>query len=157
MKLADPWAGLVGCVTIWPLLDVRSRRVHGVATFAVVLLLTTFCDGNGSTEPSSADRAKFVDTWAGSYSCLGGAPTPDTLVIDLGGGALDFNIIIHAGSANPDTVSGDLTAPNLISVPQQSMGGAPGTAQIASQGTLLAYSQSGFGITCGGTNYARVP
>jgi hypothetical protein len=150
-------SALVGSVPIRSLLNVPSRRRPCVAALALAVLLTASCGGDGSTAPSSADRAKFVDTWAGSYSCLGGAPTPDTLVIGLGGGALDFNIIIHVGSANPGTVSGDLTAPNLISVPQQSMGGAPGTAQITSQGALLAYSQTGFGITCGGTNYARVP
>lgn len=89
--------------------------------------------------------------------CPGGAPTADTLVVALGGGALDFSIIIHAKFANPDTVTGSLTEPNKINVPQQSMGGAPGTAQITSQGTLLTYSQTGLGITCGGTDYAKVP
>jgi hypothetical protein len=130
-------------------------------TLAVALLnLLASCStpsSNESTGPTSADRAKFVGTWAGSYSCLGGAPTPDTLVIRLGSGALDFSIIIHAEFVFPDTVSGDLTGPNLIKVPQQTMGGFPGTAQITSQGALLAYSQTGLGITCGGTNYARVP
>lgn len=130
-------------------------------TLAVALLiLLASCSKQNSNEPtgpSSADRAKFVGTWAGSYSCLGGAPTPDTLVIRLGSGALDFSIIIHAEYAYPDIVSGDLTGPNLISVPQQTMGGFPGTAQITSQGALLEYSQTGLGITCGGTNYARVP
>ncbi|MGH2522246.1 MAG: hypothetical protein ACRDH2_07055 [Anaerolineales bacterium] len=58
---------------------------------------------------------------------------------------------------NPDTVSGELRNPNLITVPQQSMGGAPGTAQITYQAARLAYSQTGFGITCGGTDYAPVP
>ena len=130
-------------------------------TCAVALLiLLASCSKSSSEEstgPTSADRAKFVGTWAGSYSCLGGAPTPDTLVIRLGGGALDFSIIIHAEYGIPDTVSGDLTGPNIISMPEQTMGGFPGTAQITSQGALMAYSQSGFGITCGGTDYARVP
>ena len=131
--------------------------MHYVAPVALAALLTTSCGGNMSTEPTSADRDKFVGTWAGSYSCPGGAPTSDTLVVGLGGGALDFSIIIHMGFVNPDTVSGELRNPNLITVPQQSMGGAPGTAQITYQGPQLAYSQSGFGITCGGTDYAQVP
>ena len=131
------------------------------ATLTVALLvLLESCSkpsSNGPTGPTSADRANFVGTWAGSYSCPGGAPNPDTLVIRLGSGALDLSIIIHVESLAPDTVSGELTEPNLISVPQQSMGGFPGTAKITYLGPLLAYSQTGLGITCGGTNYARVP
>lgn len=134
-----------------------SPPLRYLMALAPAAFLMASCDGDGSTEPTSADRDKFVGTWAGSYSCPGGNPFPDTLVVSLGGGALDFSIIIHMGFANPDTVSGDLTEPNLIRVPQQSMGGAPGTARITSQSTLLAYSQTGFGITCGGTDYARVP
>jgi hypothetical protein len=134
-------------------------------TLAVALLVVlASCSSPGptssgpagaSTGPVSADRDKFVGTWAGSYSCGLGTPVHDTLVIALGGGALDFSITIHSTSANPDTVSGELTAPNQIKVPQQSMGGSPGTAEITSRGALLAYSQTGFGTTCGGDNYAK--
>jgi hypothetical protein len=138
-------------------LGVPLPRQYYVVVLGLVALLLASCDGDGSTEPKSADRDKFVGTWAGSYGCPGNAPVPDTLVVSLGGGALDFSIIIHMGFLNPDTVSGDLTEPNLISVPQQSMGGAPGTARITSHGALLAYSQTGFGITCGGTDYSLVP
>jgi hypothetical protein len=98
-----------------------------------------------------------VGTWGGTYTCPGGGPFADTLVIDLGGGQLDFSIIIHVEAANPDTVSGELAEPNRINVPQQSIGGASGTAQITSQGALLTYSQTGFGITCGGADYAKAP
>jgi len=139
------------------LVDARLPRRYYLVALALVALFLASCGGDESTQPTSADRDKFVGTWAGSYRCPGGAPLPDTLVVNLGGGALDFSIIIHVGFANPDTVSGDLTEPNLIRIPQQSMGGAPGTAQITSAGALLSYSQTGFGITCGGTNYARVP
>jgi len=131
--------------------------MHCVAAFVLAALLTASCGGNGTTEPTSADRDKFVGTWAGSYTCPGVSPASDTLVISLGGGALAFSIIIHVGFVNPDTVSGELAEPTLITVPQQTMGGAPGTALIAYQGAQLAYSQSGFGITCGGTDYGRVP
>ena len=124
---------------------------------AVAALAIAACSGDSPTAPISADRDKFVDRWAGAYTCPGGAPVADTLDIRLGGGALDLSIIIHVGFANPDTVSGDLTGPNLITVPQQSMGGAPGTAQITNQGAQVQYAQTGFGITCGGTAYARVP
>lgn len=125
-----------------------------------LLILLVSCSKPGSNEPTaptSADRAKFVGTWAGAYSCLGSKPTPDTLVIRLGSGTLDFSIIIHAQYVFRDTVSGQLTGSNVIGVPEQTMGGFPGTAQITSQGSLLAYSQSGLGITCGGTNYGKVP
>lgn len=120
-----------------------------------VALFTASCSDE-ATAPTSADRAKFVGTWAGSYACPGGGPTADTLVINLAGSALGFSIIIHVEAVNPDTVSGDLTEPNRIDVPQQTISGAPGTAQIT-YGTLMAYSQTGFGITCGGTDYAKVP
>lgn len=121
-----------------------------------VALVTASCSDE-ATAPTSADRAKFVGTWAGQYACPGGGLTPDTLVMNLGGTPLGFSIIIHAGAANPDTVSGDLTEPNRINVPQQTMGGAPGTVQITSHGTLMTYNQTGSGITCGGTDYAKVP
>jgi len=126
-------------------------------TLALSVLLTASCGGDEAAGPTSADRTKFVGTWGGSYTCPGAGAAADTLVVALGTGALDFRIIIHARFANPDTVSGNLTQPNKIDVPQQSMGGGPGTAQIISQGALLTYSQTGFGVTCGGTDYAKVP
>ncbi|MGB2866964.1 MAG: hypothetical protein WBD36_00810 [Bacteroidota bacterium] len=137
-----------------------KRSIVSVVVVFVILEFSckpSVTNSDESAKPTSADRAKFVGTWGGSYSCLGGSPTPDTLIIRLGSGALDFSIIIHAMFMNPDTVSGALTGANVISVPEQSMGGSPGTAQMTFQGPLLAYSQTGFGITCGGTNYARVP
>jgi hypothetical protein len=130
-------------------------------TLAIALLfVVASCAGSSSgktTAPVSADRDKFVGTWAGSYGCFAGASTADTLVIRLGAGALDFSITIHSGFGNPDTVTGELTGPNQISVPEQSMGGAPGTAKITSKGDLLEFSQTGLGVTCGGKDYARVP
>jgi hypothetical protein len=130
-------------------------------TFAIAfLILFISCSESSSdksTEPTSADRSKFVGTWAGSYSCLGGDASPDTMVIIFGNGSLDLSIIIHVEAFNPDTVSGVLTEPNIINVSEQSMGGAPGTALLTIQGSVLTYSQTGFGITCGGTDYTKVP
>jgi hypothetical protein len=128
-------------------------------SFGLLFIFFTCSKSNSddSDQPSSADLAKFVGTWAGSYSCAGGDLTPDTLIISLGSEELELSIIIHAGYFNPDTVSGELTAPNTITVPEQLMGGAPGTAKITSQGAQLAYYQTGFGITCGGSNYTQVP
>lgn len=135
-------------------------------TLAVALLfVVAACAGSSSgktTGPASslasADRDKFVGTWTGSYGCAGlGTPVSDKLTIAIGSGDLDFSITIHATYANPDTVSGNLTGPNQISVPEQSMGGAPGTAKITLQGAVLEYSQTGLGVTCGGKDYARAP
>lgn len=126
----------------------------------ILLILLASCSKENTNAPtplSTADRTKFVGTWAGSYSCLGGSPTPDSLVIRLGSGTLDFSIIIHKHYFNTDTVSGNLTGSNSIGVPEQTMGGFPGTVQISLQGAAMTYSQSGLGITCGGTNYTKVP
>lgn len=124
---------------------------------ALLIFFISCSKSNDEPQPTSADRVKFVGTWAGTYTCTGFPSVPDTLTIGLGSGTLDFSIIIHVGSFNPDIVTGELTEPNLLNVPEQSMGGAPGTAQITTDGDLLIYSQSGFGITCGGTNYTFVP
>jgi hypothetical protein len=148
---------LVGNATFRSLLTKPSPRSGCRPALALAASLTASCGGDASTGPTAADRATFVGTWAGHYSCVGGAPAPDTLVIRLGPGALDFSIIIHVQTVNPDTVAGALTTPTVVHVPEQPMGGAPGTARITSTASLLAYSQTGFGITCGGTDYARVP
>jgi hypothetical protein len=123
----------------------------------ILLISCSKSDSDDPISPTSADRTKFVGMWAGDYSCPGGGSFPDTMIIQTASGVLDFNIIIHKGFLNPDTITGELTTPNLLKVPEQTMGGAPGTAQITFQNDLLIYSQSGFGITCGGTNYALVP
>jgi hypothetical protein len=105
---------------------------------------------------SSADRDKFVGTWTGTYGCVG-VSIKDTLTISRGSGERDLSIKIHATTSNSDTVSGELTGPNEVKVSEQSMGGAPGTAEITLQGEKLTYRQTGLGITCSGTDYARAP
>ena len=125
----------------------------------VIMVLFASCSKPNSSEPKGPvfdDRSKFVGTWAGSYSCLGGTPNADTLVIRLANAELDFSIIIHKQYAFTDTVTGSLTESNVITVPEQTMGGFPGTAKITFKNELLEYRQSGFGITCGGADYARV-
>jgi hypothetical protein len=123
----------------------------------------TACGGDATpTEPpvatpTSADRAKFVGTWQGSYACPGGPSSRDRLVVVAGTGALDVRVVIHADSFNPDTVSGTLTAKDQVTVPSQQMGGLPGTAELVTASTALTYRQHGLGLTCGGTDYARVP
>jgi hypothetical protein len=133
------------------------RIIIGITLLILIASCSKKDNSEESTAPTSADRTKFIGTWAGSYSCPSGTPNSDTLVILIGSGTLDFRIIIHKGTFNPDTVSGSLTESNIITVSQQTMGGFPGTAKITYQSGLLIYNQIGFGITCGGTNYTKVP
>ncbi len=133
------------------------RIIIGVTLLILIASCSKKNNSEESTAPTSADRTKFVGTWAGSYSCPTGTPNADTLGILIGSGTLDFRIIIHKESVIPDTISGSLTDANIITVPQQTMGGFPGTAKITYQGGVIIYSQTGFGITCGGTNYTKVP
>lgn len=130
--------------------------MKSILALALLMVGISCSKSSSDNEPTSADRDKFVGTWAGTYSCSGGIPVSDTLVISLGSGALDFTITIHVEALNPDTVSGELTEPNLINVPEQLLGGFPGTAQITTQGDLLSFHQTGAGLTCGGTDYSLV-
>ncbi len=129
---------------------------HIIFIFSIFLIIYA-CDNNPSSskdeQPISEDRTKFVGGWAGTYEC--GVSVPDTMFIWLGAGELDFDIVIHAHAMNPDTVSGELSTLNVITVPEQSMGGYPGTANVTYSNGNLSYSQTGFGITCGGTNYTK--
>ena len=80
----------------------------------------------------------------------------DQLIVEKGEGDLGVVITIHALSLNPDQVVGTLTEKNVISVPEQPMGGYPGTAKITfvENGTL-DYSQANAAMTCGGKGYTK--
>jgi hypothetical protein len=106
---------------------------------------------------TSADRDKFVGTWAGNYGCAGIAPIADKMTIQAGSGDLGLSIIIHVDFKNPDTVTGTLTSATEVNVPEQSMGGANGTAKLVLNGDKLDFSATGLGITCGGSDYTRAP
>lgn len=56
----------------------------------VIFLLASCSKENASAPavPTSADRNKFIGTWGGMYGC--GTPQPDTLIIRLGSGEVDF-------------------------------------------------------------------
>jgi hypothetical protein len=110
-----------------------------------------------STAATSADRDKFVGTWTGNYGCAGIAPIADKMTIQAGSGDLDLSITIHVDFSNPDTVTGTLTSATDVNVPEQSMGGAPGTAMLTLKGDTLEFSATGLGITCGGSDYTRAP
>lgn len=141
------------------------KKLFAAVTLAAMLIVVAACGGSSSTGSSSAaasgrtsaDRDKFVGTWVGHYGCASGATIEDTLIITAGSGDLDLSIRIHATAANPDTVSGTLTSATEVNVPEQSMGGATGTATISLQGDRLAFQASGLGMTCGGTDYQKAP
>jgi hypothetical protein len=126
----------------------------------LVLVLILGCVGLvacGGAALSSSDREKFIGNWMGSYGCesVGVEPVPDTMVIARGSGDLDFVITLHADFLNPDIVNGELTNIDVITVPTQNMGGAPGTARITYADDMLTLTQTGFGITCEGTDYVK--
>ena len=133
----------------------KTKLTLSVITVIFILVLNTCEDSKNDDDDQlqSEDREKFVGNWAGTYEC--GVSVPDTMFIWLGASELDFNIVIHAHAMNPDTVSGELSTLNVITVPEQSMGGYPGTAKVTYSNGNLSYSQTGFGMTCGGTNYTK--
>ena len=120
-------------------------------TLAAVLF-TAFMFACGSddspTGPSSMDRDKFIGNWAGTYEC--GSPPADTMFIAKGSGDLDFRITLHAQVFNADVVDGELTDVNIITIPEQTIGGFPGSGTITYSNNTLSLRQTGFGITCRG-------
>ena len=119
-----------------------------------VLASTRAC---GGAALSSDDRGKFIGNWVGSYRCesIRVEPVTDTVVIARGSGDLDFVITLHADFLNPDIANGKLTDIDVITVPAQNMGGAPGTARITYSNNMLTLTQAGFGITCEGIDYVK--
>ena len=123
---------------------------------AVLATLMTLLSTGCSTPVDPANRNKFVGTWNGTYGCDGGSTIADKMTIATKSDNLELTITIHADSENPDQVNGTLTANNEITISEQSMGGGPGKGRIAylTDGTL-EYIQSGGGITCEGSGYAK--
>ena len=117
-------------------------------------LLTPACgDDDGPVGPSSMDRDKFIGDWAGSYNC--GSPA-DTMLVAVGSGTLGFSITLHAQAIpNADVVTGELTETNVITIPEQTIGGFPGSGDITFSNNMLTLIQRGFGITCTGTGYVK--
>ena len=106
-----------------------------------------------SMAPSSMDRDKFIGSWAGSYDC--GSPA-DTMLVAVGSGNLGFSITLHAQAIpNADVVTGELTEINVITIPEQTIGGCPGSGDITFSNNMLTLKQRGFGITCTGTGYVK--
>jgi hypothetical protein len=137
------------------------KRAFAVVALVAMLVVVAACGGSSSTGSTggssltSADRDKFVGTWTGHYGCAEGATIEDKMIIEAGSGDLDLKIKIHVSAANPDTVNGTLTSATEVNVPEQSMGGATGTAKITLKGDTLEFQATGLGITCGGTDYKK--
>ncbi len=112
------------------------------------------CSSNNTF--SLEEQEKFIGTWNGTYGC-GDLELDDQIVITKSSDDSGFDITIHANFSNPDNVTGTQTENNVITVPEQSMGGSPGTASITYlEQDTLDYSQTGFGTTCtGSTDYTK--
>jgi hypothetical protein len=106
-----------------------------------------------ATPLSPGDKDKFLGDWEGFYECesVGTGSTPDAMVIEPGSRELDVTITLHSTWINPPTVEGRLTDPNTVTVPEQMISGALGTAVITYSDGTLTLEQSGLGITCEGT------
>lgn len=120
------------------------------------LFILSGCEKDSSTSPkfSTTDMSKFEGTWTGDYECLG-QTLEDQLTIASPSDSLDFIVIIHETTAMPDTVYGKMATDDKIVIPQQSMGGFPGTAEITYANDELTYKQTAFGLTCTGTGYKK--
>ncbi len=164
-----------------PLANPRPRTLAFVLVLAFASILALGCNEESSpagpvvkdsdppaAEDSLADsasgaqlRLKFIGTWVGMFGCPGNV-LPDTMKIRAGTGSDDFSIVLHAQHWLPDTVTGTLQGANTIVVPEQTIGGLPGTGVFTHDGEGLAYSQTAildpdFSITCPGTGYTRLP
>ena len=123
----------------------------------VAVLLTAAigtCGGNEDTVgPASMDRDKFIGNWAGTYECS--SSPADTMFIAPGSGALDFSITLHAEVFDPDVVTAELTGPNTITIPEQTIGFFPGSGEITFSNNRLSLVQKGLGLTCRGSDYVK--
>jgi hypothetical protein len=131
------------------------KRLLAAACLAAVLATVAGCGGSGGA--TSADRDNFVGTWKGNYACPGGDAIADRMIIEAGSGDLELRISIHVDFLNPDKVNGTLTSPTEVEIPEQSMGGGTGTAKLKLNGDKLEFRATGFGLTCGGSDYSRTP
>ncbi len=127
--------------------------------YSVILgsTITLACGGDGPAGPdgpTAADRTKFVGNWAGTYECSFPDPA-DTMFIATGLGGLGMSITLHAHLSLPDVVTGELTDVNVITIPEQTIGGFPGSGEITFANNVLSLVQRGFGVTCNGSNYVE--
>jgi len=158
------------------------RKTFVAAALAGMLVVVAACGGTSSTGSSSvpssssaptgnsaptggsapaggsatsADRDKLVGTWTGKYGCDVRTTIDDKMIVKAGSGSLDLSITVHANASNPDTVTGTLTSPTEVNVPEQSMGGVGSTAKLSLTGDMLDFHATAMGMTCGGSAYTR--
>jgi hypothetical protein len=103
---------------------------------------------------SAQDADKFIGSWAGTYQC--GNPPTDTLIIAKGANDLTFRVTLHAEAFNAEEIHGELTEVNVLTIPEQTIAGFPGSGKITYSNGRLSLSQTGFGITCLGTDYQKL-
>ncbi len=125
--------------------------MYRIRLLLIAALLAAIACG-GATDLSSTDMDKFLGSWAGSYDC--GSPA-DTMIVARGSGELGFGITLHAQSPTADVVSGELTDVNVITIPEQTIGGFPGSGEIRFSNDMLTLTQEGLGFTCTGSNYVK--
>lgn len=132
------------------------KKITLLILLAIVIIFSFACEKDSSISPkfSATDMSKFEGTWTGDYECAG-ITVEDQFSIAQPSDSLDFVIIIHETTILPDTVYGKMASDNKIVIPQQSMGGFPGTAEITYANDELTYKQSAFGLTCTGTGYKK--
>ncbi len=132
-----------------------KKRLISITVLLTMLIFACGKDNEpvGASGPSSADRDKFIGNWAGTYECTNSPP--DTMFITKGSGDLDFRITLHAHVFNADVVSGELTDENVITMPEQTIGGFPGSGEITFSNNRLSLVQRGFGLICRGSNYVK--
>ena len=102
-------------------------RIALIMLFALALLTTSgMCQSNKSADSNfnAKSREAFFGIWKGTYFGI-----EDTMKIEAGTGPKSVIITMHAREI-PDKVKGILESPTRIRVPEQSMGGYPGTAII---------------------------
>ena len=125
--------------------------MYGIRFLIIAALFASIaCDG--ATDLSSTDMDKFLGSWVGSYDC--GSPA-DTMIIARGSGELGFGIALHAQITTADVVTGELTDVNVITIPEQTIGGFAGSGEIRFSNNMLSLTQEGLGFTCTGSNYVK--
>ncbi len=128
-----------------------QKRLIPITVLFTVLIFA--CGKDDELVGSSTDREKFIGNWAGTYEC---ASSPaDTMFIAKGSGDLDFRITLHAHIAFADVVTAELTGPNTITIPEQTIGFFPGSGEITFSNNRLSLVQRGLGLTCRGSDYVK--
>lgn len=141
----------IGKLAISQALIPREEREMVFFTYGV---LCSSDNGKSPIAPSTADLEKFIGSWASMYGCSN--PPDDTLIISRGPSDLSFKITLHAQAVNADQVDAELTEPDVITIPEQTIGGFPGSGKITYSNDMLSLSQSGLGLTCQGSNCQKI-